>query len=208
MGFFAAHCRSCGTDVRRTTRYCPQCGAASPAKAADKILDLDPTAGGKGTSFKIPERFKQLAGLLLLGCIAFGIFWWANLPLTPEEQAKVEHEQQSAKAAVDAAVAASRKPEWDEVVVRDARRNDFDLFLYYRFWPAGFSVVERDTKELVRALLHELRLQWPPVKRDSLRIHVFARIYQRGETGKLLIHDVGTTSYLGTEDVIRYERPK
>ena len=199
-----AQCRNCGATVRRSTESCSRCGAAWPIKPAKEMLDGPAGAKSAGAVAKL----QGLAGLLLLVGIGFGVYSWASQPPTVEEQAKIDSERQIAKSAVDTAVITSRRPEWDEVVVRDARRNAFDLVLYYRYWPAGFSVVERDTKELIRALLHELRLQWPPVKRDSLRIHVFAKIYQRGETGKLLIRDVGTTSYLGTEDLIRYERPK
>jgi hypothetical protein len=59
----------------------------------------------------------------------------------------------------------------------------------------------------VRAVIKELRLQQPPVRMESVTIDVYAKIYQRGETWKFLVHDVGTTIYNGYEDQIRYKRP-
>lgn len=102
-------------------------------------------------------------------------------------------------------------PKWDRVEVQRAKADDYALIIWYKVDPASYGEVERDTKTVGRAMLHQLVTAKAIPSGGSGRIAwvvVRGRMPERGETGKSLTRVFGQSRWNSDDDQFKFERPK
>lgn len=112
---------------------------------------------------------------------------------------------QQAMAIAHQAISVARQLTWEDVEIKLAAPDSYDMTIIYKSKPKSYATVEADTRLLIRAVLTELKNAG--VLEKLTIITVFTHRNVPGETGKPLVQEFGWASYNSIRDQIEFKRP-
>lgn len=125
---------------------------------------------------------------------------------SPQASAAKAVDTQAFADAVSSAVKTS--PKWSGIQVDEASGSDYTLVLLYQAMPSSQLEVERDTKAVMQAALHELVKQGRQPAQEHIFVTVRAHKPEKGATGQGVTRVFGRSVYDYNNDSITYKPEK
>ena len=99
-------------------------------------------------------------------------------------------------------------PKWSGLQVDEASGSNYKLVLIYGEMPTGQAEVERDTRRVAQAALHQLVKQGRKPAQEHIFVTVRAHKPETGATGQSLVRVFGRAVYDYNNDSIQYKAEK
>ncbi|HVL74711.1 MAG TPA: hypothetical protein VM406_01740 [Noviherbaspirillum sp.] len=127
----------------------------------------------------------------------------------PEAERKAAKEQAHERArAISAKALEGIKlaPKWESVEARKVEADYYHVVIWYKRDPSSYGEVERDTKEVARALLREIQSAGAlDEKNYFMVVAVSGRMKEKGETGRDMVRLFGETTYDISKDSLKFK---